>query len=227
MSDFGLVDAIESGVVKVPRLPVSDDKEKPDEFGMPHSEYFQLWDHVLEKLNPRDFVRKRPKADAVYREAEPALTMLWTQWKKRYEQSLKSSRDARPIPPAMIVVCENIDLAHVFYERISGETRDQAAQALRELVNTVGVRGKLGEQVRCVVSVSMLTEGRDANNVTHIFGLRPFRSQLLCEQVVGRGLRRTSYTPDPETGGGAGPDGRGCAEHRRTDHPFFLPTTPT
>ncbi len=244
VSDFGLVDAIESGIVKVPRLPVSDDREKPDEFGMPHSEYFQLWDHVLEKLSPKDFVRKRPKPDAVYREAEPALTMLWTQWKARYDGNLEASRDRRPIPPAMIVVCENTDLARVFYERISGEaenedgsvartaspfpelgntetarhtfridtkllaraeaeqgeTRDQAAQALRELVNTVGLRGKPGEQVRCVVSVSMLTEGWDANNVTHIFGLRPFRSQLLCEQVVGRGLRRTSYTPDPATG---------------------------
>src|SRR5690606_13806607 len=57
-----------------------------------------------------------------------------------------------------------------------------------------------GEHVRCVVSVAMLTEGWDANNVTHILGLRAFRSQLLCEQVVGRGLRRMDYTPNPETG---------------------------
>jgi type III restriction enzyme len=64
---------------------------------------------------------------------------------------------------------------------------------LREVMNTVGKKGKLGEQIRCVVSVSMLTEGWDANTVTHILGLRAFRSQLLCEQVVGRGLRRRSY----------------------------------
>ena len=51
----------------------------------------------------------------------------------------------------------------------------------------------LGEQIRCVVSVSMLTEGRDANTVTHILGIRAFGTQLLCEQVVGRGLRRYSY----------------------------------
>ena len=60
-------------------------------------------------------------------------------------------------------------------------------------MNTVGKKGKLGEHVRCVVSVSMLTEGWDANTVTHILGIRAFGSQLLCEQVVGRGLRRRSY----------------------------------
>ncbi len=64
---------------------------------------------------------------------------------------------------------------------------------LREVMNTVGKPGKLGEQIKCVVSVSMLTEGWDANTVTHILGVRAFGTQLLCEQVVGRGLRRMSY----------------------------------
>jgi type III restriction enzyme len=64
---------------------------------------------------------------------------------------------------------------------------------LREVMNTVGRKGKLGESIRCVVSVSMLTEGWDANTVTHILGVRAFGTQLLCEQVVGRGLRRQSY----------------------------------
>src|SRR3989454_6958707 len=64
---------------------------------------------------------------------------------------------------------------------------------LREVMSTVGKQGKLGEHVKCVVSVSMLTEGWDANTVTHILGVRAFGSQLLCEQVVGRGLRRRSY----------------------------------
>jgi type III restriction enzyme len=67
---------------------------------------------------------------------------------------------------------------------------------LREVMNTVGKPGKLGEQIRCVVSVSMLTEGWDANSVTHILGVRAFGTQLLCEQVVGRGLRRMSYVAD-------------------------------
>src|SRR5262249_7136862 len=64
---------------------------------------------------------------------------------------------------------------------------------LREALNTGGKAGKLGEHVKCVVSVSMLTEGWDANTVTHILGVRAFGTQLLCEQVVGRGLRRMSY----------------------------------
>lgn len=67
------------------------------------------------------------------------------------------------------------------------------AELLREVMNTVGKKGKLGEQIRCVVSVSMLTEGWDTNTVTHILGVRAFGTQLLCEQVVGRGLRRYSY----------------------------------
>ena len=69
---------------------------------------------------------------------------------------------------------------------------------LREVMNTVGKPGKLGEEIKCVVSVSMLTEGWDANTVTHILGIRAFGTQLLCEQVVGRGLRRMSYAVNQE-----------------------------
>ncbi|MFP4012288.1 MAG: BPTD_3080 family restriction endonuclease, partial [Spirochaetaceae bacterium] len=69
---------------------------------------------------------------------------------------------------------------------------------LREAMNTVGKPGRLGEPVRCVVSVSMLTEGWDANSVTHILGVRAFGTQLLCEQVVGRALRRQSYDLNAE-----------------------------
>jgi type III restriction enzyme len=74
------------------------------------------------------------------------------------------------------------------------------ADILREVVNTIGKRGTLGSHIRCVVSVSMLTEGWDANTVTHIMGLRAFGSQLLCEQVAGRALRRRDYFVDPKTG---------------------------
>ncbi len=74
------------------------------------------------------------------------------------------------------------------------------ADILREVVNTVGRQGKLGEHIRCVVSVGMLTEGWDANTVTHIVGVRAFGSQLLCEQVAGRALRRRQYFIDPKTG---------------------------
>ena len=74
----------------------------------------------------------------------------------------------------------------------AGENLTETA-ILREVMNTIGRKGRLGEQIRCVVSVSMLTEGWDANTVTHIMGVRAFGTQLLCEQVVGRGLRRQSY----------------------------------
>jgi superfamily II DNA or RNA helicase len=60
-------------------------------------------------------------------------------------------------------------------------------------MNTVGKAGRLGDSIRCVVSVSMLTEGWDTNTVTHVLGVRAFGTQLLCEQVIGRALRRQSY----------------------------------
>ncbi|NBD18219.1 MAG: DEAD/DEAH box helicase family protein [Cyanobacteria bacterium] len=69
---------------------------------------------------------------------------------------------------------------------------------LREVMNTVGKKGRLGESVRCVVSVSMLTEGWDCQTVTHVLGVRAFGTQLLCEQVVGRALRRQSYDLNEE-----------------------------
>lgn len=84
------------------------------------------------------------------------------------------------------------------YPERSAEDVDDAV-ILREVVNTVGKRGRLGAHIRCVVSVSMLTEGWDANTVTHIVGLRAFGSQLLCEQVAGRALRRREYFLDPKS----------------------------
>ena len=78
-------------------------------------------------------------------------------------------------------------------------TADQRAEQLRRMVDTVGRPGQPGEQIQSVISVGMLSEGWDAKTVTHIMGLRAFTSQLLCEQVVGRGLRRTSYDVNPKT----------------------------
>lgn len=78
-------------------------------------------------------------------------------------------------------------------------SKSDAAEQLRRVVATVGKVGEPGEHIRCVISVQMLTEGWDANNVTNVMGLRAFGSQLLCEQVVGRGLRRMDYTVDPDT----------------------------
>ena len=82
----------------------------------------------------------------------------------------------------------------------AGAGKRQQVQAIRDIFNSVGRKGEPGQHIRCVISVGMLTEGWDAKTVTHIFGFRAFTSQLLCEQVTGRALRRTSFEPDPETG---------------------------
>lgn len=97
-----------------------------------------------------------------------------------------------------IAAHEIADFKAEYRRRYPGRNADELTDEdlLREVLNTVGKPGKLGEQIKCVVSVSMLTEGWDANTVTHILGIRAFGTQLLCEQVVGRGLRRMSYEPD-------------------------------
>ena len=88
------------------------------------------------------------------------------------------------------------DYRHRYPGRDSADIADE--DLLREVMNTVGKPGRLGERIRCVVSVSMLTEGWDANSVTHVLGVRAFGTQLLCEQVVGRALRRRSYEPNAD-----------------------------
>ncbi len=259
VSDFGLVDAIESGITKIPRLPVSDTT------GRPEPKFFRLWEAIQDEILPADRLpgrARKPKPEAVYREAEDALNTLASQWKERFEYIQEATDAQDKTPPVMIIVCDNTNIAEHFFEKISGEevsevveengkqgkgkkkkqtetvygqgqvfpdmlsnnegisrtlridskklaeaesedpqkNKTQAAEDLRRVVATIGKPGHPGEQIRCVVSVAMLNEGWDANNVTHILGLRAFTSQLLCEQVVGRGLRRMNYTPDPKTG---------------------------
>ena len=270
VSDFGLVDAIESGLVKIPRLPVKDTTGRPDPV------YFKLWEGIRDRLEPGEFLpgrARKPRPEVVYREAQGALLQIAGQWAERFRYIQEATPGQDKAPPVLIVVCDNTDIAEVFYRKLSGEAqreevtaedveavaageaeapaprrgkkpklvtvygqgeiypelfsntptekrtiridsrllaeaeseepgkrRSDAAEALRQVVATVGKPGQPGEQVRCVVSVSMLTEGWDANNVTQVLGIRAFGSQLLCEQVVGRGLRRMDYTPDPETG---------------------------
>ena len=263
VSDFGLVDAIESGITKIPRLPAADNT------GRPEPKFFRLWKHITERLRPGEKLPGgKPKPDVAYREAEDALLILAGQWKQRLLQVQAAAPGQDRTPPVMIIVCDNTDIAEHFHRLISGEetvlveaeeddtddedptprrrkkakpvkrygaglssfpelwnqpgaevtlridsnllaaaesadltaTRKEAAEELRRIVSTVGRVGAPGEHIRCVVSVNMLSEGWDANNVTHILGLRAFHSQLLCEQVVGRGLRRMDYTPDPATG---------------------------
>jgi type III restriction enzyme len=266
VSDFSLIDAIEAGIVKVPRVPVADDSmtgEQPT--------YRDLWlrirEHLPRKGRKTDEVVGEPKLPV---ELQGALLSLYGNYEKYYrlwEQNAEAR--ARGItPPVFIVVCNNTNVSKLVFDYIAGWDKEideqpvvQAGQLpifrnddgngawlhrpntilvdsrqlesgeamsddfkkiagreidefkadykvrfpgrdaenltdedlLREVMNTVGKAGKLGEHVKCVVSVSMLTEGWDANTVTHVLGVRAFGTQLLCEQVVGRALRRMSY----------------------------------
>ena len=101
---------------------------------------------------------------------------------KAYDQRLQEIVEASDIPETR--------------KRQLGELKKE--ELLREIIDNVGKRGQAGQDLQKVISVAMLSEGWDAKNVTHIMGLRAFTSQLLCEQVVGRGLRRVSYDRDED-----------------------------
>jgi type III restriction enzyme len=271
VSDFSLIDAIEAGIVKVPRVPVADDSmtgEQPT--------YRDLWSNIREALPKKG--RKTDKLDGppqLPAKLEGAIRSLYQHYEKDY-QRWEQNADARAkglTPPVFIVVCNNTSVSKLVFDFIAGWEKElpngekvlvpgqlpifsnvdrdrwksrpntilvdseqlESGEAmsddfkkiaaaeieefkadyrarfpgrdtddlkdedlLREVMNTVGKPGKLGENVKCVVSVSMLTEGWDANTVTHILGVRAFGTQLLCEQVVGRGLRRMSYSVNDE-----------------------------
>lgn len=267
VSDFSLMDAIESGIVKVPRLPVDDDA--PADAIV----YRNLWS----TFKPGDIPKTRGKKIAaapgewdIPVTLQGALLSLYGSYDKAYQHWAQHQHPGGyETPPVFIVVCPNTLVSRLVFEWIAGVDIEQpdgtsrprpgklnllsnvedgewlrkprtilidsaqleSGQAmkdefkaavgheietfkselrarnssvdvdnltdedlLREVMNTVGKPGRLGEGVRCVVSVSMLTEGWDANTVTHILGIRAFNSRLLCEQVVGRALRRRSYT---------------------------------
>ncbi len=271
VSDFSLIDAIEAGIVKVPRVPVADDSmvgEQPT--------YRDLWIRIREQLPKKGRRTEAAAGDPkLPKELEGAIHSLYGNYEKYYREWEKNT-EARAkgiTPPVFIVVCNNTNVSKLVYDYIAGWEKTigdkQVAQAgqldifrnddenggwlhrpntilvdstqlesgdamspdfkaiaareieefkadyrnrfpgrdsgdltdedlLREVMNTVGKAGKLGEQVKCVVSVSMLTEGWDANTVTHVLGVRAFGTQLLCEQVVGRALRRMSYAANED-----------------------------
>ena len=217
VSDFALVDAIESGLVKIPRTPTDDNTDE----AVP--KYRNLWQYIKDSLPKRNQLEDQahPMMDYLA-EADGPLKQLAGAWEDTYKAWEESGRT---IPPVMIVICHDTTVARLLEKHIAelGEASpmlvnrkghpavtvridsDALAKAetgmegadtdqVRELVATVGKIGKPGEQIRCLVSVAMLSEGWDARNVTHILGLRAFASQLLCEQVVGRGLRRSDYS---------------------------------
>lgn len=122
VSDFSLVDAIESGITKIPRLPALDNTGRPD------PKYFRLWEHVGRSLGPGDRLpRGKPKPEAVYREAEDALLTLAGEWKERFEQLQAAAPGQERTPPVMIVVCDNTDVAMHLHRMISGESLVEAA----------------------------------------------------------------------------------------------------
>lgn len=217
VSDFALVDAIESGLVKIPRTPTDDNT------GQAVPKYRNLWAHIKATLPRRSEVDDdtHPLTDYLA-EADGPLKQLAGEWEEKFQAWATAER---PVPPAMVVICHDTHVARLLERHIAslGEASPDLvniagrapvtvridsdalakaesgggtaeAQRTREIVATVGKPGKPGADVRCLISVAMLSEGWDARNVTQILGLRAFNSQLLCEQVVGRGLRRSDYS---------------------------------
>lgn len=227
VSDFGLNEAIESGLVKTPRVVIRDDGT-PDSKTMRSKFYHIYKDREVKADLSRSAEAETPLPDLINK----AYYFLGLDWLETY----KAWRGKAETPPVLITVCNRTETAarikfafdkgkiriaelknpektlHIdsevlkTAESLSEEkletTRNKeirGAERLREIVDTIGKKGKPGEQIQNVISVGMLSEGWDAKTVTHIMGLRAFSSQLLCEQVVGRGLRRTSYEVNKET----------------------------
>jgi type III restriction enzyme len=200
VSDFSVYDAFESGLVKVVRLP------DPDEHGRV---YLDLWDLVKGAKTKEEYLRS----------CKGAIASIYSSWKKDYDEWSSSFEFARGPAPVLLCVTSDATRAGWVFEHLTREYEllrnpddddrsrwvtiqidskvfdaDKGNEAvLREMVNTVGAKGKPGEHVRAIVSVNMLSEGWDVKSVTHILGLRAFGSPLLTEQIIGRGLRRTSY----------------------------------
>ena len=249
VSDFGLNDAIESGLVKTPRIVIRDDAKYTADY---KSRFYHLYNDPEVKA---DLGRKAEAHEPLPDLVSNAYYLLGKDW---LETASSWQEVGFPTPPVMITVANGtptaarikyafdhekiridelcdpertlhidskvLDLAEAQEEaaalgkgegadtdtedeedRGNGQavpklTKQEQAELLRLTVDTVGQIDMPGEQVQSVISVGMLSEGWDAKTVTHIMGLRAFSSQLLCEQVVGRGLRRTSYEVSPETG---------------------------
>lgn len=115
VSDFSLVDAIESGITKIPRLPAMDNTGRPD------PKYYRLWEHITRDLKAGErLTGGKPKPEVVYRKAEDALLTLAGEWKERFEQVQAATPGQERVPPVMILVCDNISIADHFHQQISG-----------------------------------------------------------------------------------------------------------
>ena len=204
VSDFGLMDAIESGLTKTPRFVVRDDGP------INPKDYKSKLYHIYDDESVKGSLTKKAKPTTMLPDlVRNGYLLLGHDWQKTLQEWKKSKM---PTPPVMISVVNLKQTAERVEHMFVGEkfTTDDLCdpektlliysdiesgneEELRKKVNTVGKIGEAGEQIRHIISVSMLTEGWNCQTVTHIMGLRAFSSQLLCEQIVGRGLRRTSY----------------------------------
>lgn len=242
VSDFGLNDAIESGLVKTPRVVIRDDgvpdaktyKSKlyhiyndpdvKDDLNRKAEDYETLPDLVINAyyLLGKDWLETKKSWEKVGVKTPPVMISVAnrteTAARIKYSFDHKKVRiDELCIPEQTLHIDSKVlDLAESQEEMAAPDepleeedtpdeptrklSKKDLAERLRQTVGTVGQIGKSGEQIQKVISVGMLSEGWDAKTVTHIMGLRAFSSQLLCEQVVGRGLRRTSYEVRSDTG---------------------------
>src|SRR6266436_3276854 len=237
---FGLNDAIESGLVKTPRVVIRDDgkfsknyksrfyhlymdREVKDDLNRPAEPQEPLPDLVLNGyyLLGKDWLETKRSWESVGARTPPVVitvanrTETAARIKNAFDkgkvliEELCNPDGTLHIDSKVLSEAESKDEATLAEESVNGEeesegprklTKKEQGELLRLTVDTVGRLGAPGEQIQNVISVGMLSEGWDAKTVTHIMGLRAFSSQLLCEQVVGRGLRRTSYDVNPETG---------------------------
>ena len=127
-----MVDAIESGITKIPRLPVSDTT------GRPEPKYFRLWKAINDEISPAERMsNKKPKPEAVYRVAEDALNTIASKWKERFEYIQEASDEQDKTPPVLIIVCDNTNIAENFYRMISGEREVEVVED-----NSNGKKGK-------------------------------------------------------------------------------------
>ena len=217
VSDFGLNDAIESGLVKTPRIAVRDDSINMDK--NLRSKLFHIYPEIKSDIN-----RRAAPNEGLPDLLSNAIDILGGDW-LREKDDWKNLRPTIKTPPVMIMICNKTETAarieyaikngHIATQELGdgliridqdaldkieaeegeglAKNKRELAEELREKVNTVGKEDKPGAQVQCVIGVNMLSEGWDAQTVTHILGVRAFTSQLLCEQVIGRGLRRLDY----------------------------------
>jgi len=239
VSDFGLNDAIESGLVKTPRVVIRDDgkfsknyksrfyhlymdREVKDDLNRPAEPQEPLPDLVLNGyyLLGKDWLETKRSWESLGARTPPVVitvanrTETAARIKNAFDkgkvliEELCNPDGTLHIDSKVLSEAESKDEATLAEESVNGEeesegprklTKKEQGELLRLTVDTVGRLGAPGEQIQNVISVGMLSEGWDAKTVTHIMGLRAFSSQLLCEQVVGRGLRRTSYELNPET----------------------------